>query len=515
MRNAVWLPLVLAFACTKHNPEACCSTADQCSSYGLSGITPCDGTDVCNSTGACVAPQCMTNADCSGATPLCVNQICVAPQCTTNADCTDQTMPFCENDVCVAACGSDGDCTSMAGLPYCATNGACVGCLDDAACAAQAPVCDSTTNACRGCQKDSECTGGVCVEATGACTVDANVIFVASFGNDTGTCTAEAPCGTLAFALPLVTATRNVIHINTSDFDPGSASIALTQSVIIDGFETGTTLVDGGVAPRFSLTQSATDITLENLTIDGGSAVNVGAGVALTLFSDTFSGLVQITSGAVAANSVTFTNGGEVISCSSGTLTIDKSTFTNSYLDSTNCTLTVQHTKFDEANDDSIGATGGLVTVQNNLFVEANDIADLAYVTGGAPGSTVRFNTFVNTSGIASDGTALQCDSTIDVTSNIFAYGTQHPHSYNPVCPTQDSLYDTVALPQYTTGSGDKVGDSSTFFADLANKDFHLGSGSPALMSAETGLPVMDDYVGDPRPNPTGSTPDMGAYEAP
>ena len=276
----------VAFACTKHNPEACCSTADQCSSYGLSGITACEGTQVCNSTGACVAPQCTTNADCTDSTmPLCVNQICVAPQCTTNADCTDQTMPFCENDVCVAACGSDGDCTSMAGAPYCATSGACVGCIDDTQCTAQAPVCDSTSNACRGCQKDSECTGGVCVEATGTCTADANVIYVASFGMDTGTCTAEAPCASLAFALPLVTATRNVIHINTSDFDLGTAPVAIGESVIIDGIGT-TVRVDGSAAPYwFSMTTPTTNITLENSTINGGSAVNVGAGVALTLFS--------------------------------------------------------------------------------------------------------------------------------------------------------------------------------------------------------------------------------------
>ena len=82
-------------------------------------------------------------------------------------------------------------------------------------------------------------------------------------------------------------------------------------------------------------------------------------------------------------------------------------------------------------------------------------------------------------------------------------------------------MYDPVLalrhrpLPQYTMGSNDKVADISTVFADLANKDFHLGSGSPALGSAEPGLPVSDDYEGNPRPNPVGSMPDMGAYEAP
>ena len=109
MRNIVWLSLVLAVACTKHNPEACCSTPDQCTSFGLSGVTPCEGNQVCDTTGTCVAPQCTTSTDCTDPSmPSCENGFCVA-MCGSDADCST-SAPFCENHVCVAACGSDADC---------------------------------------------------------------------------------------------------------------------------------------------------------------------------------------------------------------------------------------------------------------------------------------------------------------------------------------------------------------------------------------------------------------------
>jgi hypothetical protein len=170
MRKFVLIPFVVLLACTKHNPESCCSTPDQCTSFELPGITPCESGQVCDMTGTCVKPQ-----------------------CTTSADCTDAAMPFCENQLCVAACGSDADCTSMTGKPYCAASGACVACLDDAACTAQAPVCDGSANACRGCEKDSECAGGICLESNGTCADPANALYVSDTGSDSGNCPVTAP----------------------------------------------------------------------------------------------------------------------------------------------------------------------------------------------------------------------------------------------------------------------------------------------------------------------------------
>jgi hypothetical protein len=75
------------------------------------------------------------------------------------------------------------------------------------------------------------------------------------------------------------------------------------------------------------------------------------------------------------------------------------------------------------------------------------------------------------------------------------------------------SLVDAVAGLQ--PGTGNHVGDAATFFVDLANLDLHLAANSPAKGIAEMGLPVTTDIDGAPRPDPGGSAPDVGAYEAP
>jgi hypothetical protein len=45
----VWLLLLVAAACTRHNPASCCSTQQQCDSFGLKQITGCASGKVCAS----------------------------------------------------------------------------------------------------------------------------------------------------------------------------------------------------------------------------------------------------------------------------------------------------------------------------------------------------------------------------------------------------------------------------------------------------------------------------------
>jgi hypothetical protein len=88
------------------------------------------------------------------------------------------------------------------------------------------------------------------------------------------------------------------------------------------------------------------------------------------------------------------------------------------------------------------------------------------------------------------------------------------PHGTS-VCSARYSLYDASARPQQTAGVGNRVADGLTFFADQANRDFHLAPASPAREGAELGTGVARDLEGRPRPRPVGSLPDMGAFEAP
>jgi len=62
---------LMVAACGKPNPDACCTTADDCLKYGFSGITSCSDDLVCNANGTCVVPQCHASADCNDPAQIC------------------------------------------------------------------------------------------------------------------------------------------------------------------------------------------------------------------------------------------------------------------------------------------------------------------------------------------------------------------------------------------------------------------------------------------------------------
>jgi hypothetical protein len=73
------LALAVSIGCSQPNPQACCTTADQCLMFGLGGITNCDSDHVCSMEGNCVAPTlCKVDADCNDASMVCnMNGQCV------------------------------------------------------------------------------------------------------------------------------------------------------------------------------------------------------------------------------------------------------------------------------------------------------------------------------------------------------------------------------------------------------------------------------------------------------
>lgn len=83
----------------------------------------CDGLAVCNNNGSCVAPECVTSADCR-----------------------DVDRPLCSNMICVGTCTDDSQCS--AATPHCGPAGACVECTESGQCPSGAPVCDQPTNTC-------------------------------------------------------------------------------------------------------------------------------------------------------------------------------------------------------------------------------------------------------------------------------------------------------------------------------------------------------------------------------
>src|SRR5262249_46769535 len=150
-----------------------------------------------------------------------------------------------------------------------------------------------------------------------------------------------------------------------------------------------------------------------------------------------------------------------------------------------------------------------LARIEDNVF-STNDSTALGVSITAQTGSTVRFNTFYNASGVDQGAHAIDCGatSTTTVTSNIVAW-----HSSMPAkCQTQYSLYDQVGGSQ--PGTSNRSDEVSTFFVNVAGGDFHLAANSPALAHGEPGL-LSTDLDGNSRPSPQGSAPDMGAYESP
>lgn len=484
MRRVLLLLLALA-GCTKPNKDFCCASEAQCAALGSDELRPCQ-----------------SGLACSAGT-------CVAKECDTSADCTDPAKPVCILDLCEAKCESNADCDGLADRPLCASDGVCVGCIDSTQCPADQNICDAEDRTCRGCENDDECPGGVCIESSGICVADAAVVFVSSVGADSGTCTRTAPCASLGFGFQRVNASRPVMHLIGGKLNV-NATVALTAPVIIDG--TNNMLTAPATGAIFAVANSA-HAALENIMLGtaNGAVLTVQGGGSVELYSMTLSGSgITVANGGFAATASTFASSG--VACSNGgTVTVEASTLSRSGIDGTGCAITVQRNHFDDVTGHAVFVDGGSVLVENNVLTTLSEFVDMMHAGGGAPGSTIRFNTFVNNSSVLQSPVAIDCDASIAVTSNLFAYNSTNPIS-GAGCVAHASLFDVPGA--VDAGAGDFSGDVGLFFVDRAAGDLHLAAQSPALERAEPGL-VTVDLDGHPRPDPSGSAPDIGAFESP
>ena len=165
--------------CADTNPcttEAC--VANNCALFAVEPGTPgmCSGANVCSGpmgtpVNTCV--ECVTDAQCSGATPLCntASNACVA---------------------CMGDFGADGLACPME-APLCTTGGACIRCTSNADCAGNAsgPLCDLMTGSCgTACNGDTDCTGDAWCTASRVCSPTVpNGMPVPEVGPANGMCT--------------------------------------------------------------------------------------------------------------------------------------------------------------------------------------------------------------------------------------------------------------------------------------------------------------------------------------
>jgi hypothetical protein len=474
----------------KPNPNVCCETEAQCEKVGAHELRPCEVGQAC-SDGTCVASQCNVSSDCPAENPICMDNLCIG-SCATDDQCAGTDRPFCDA-------------------------GVCVGCRSPLDCSGDTAICDQEEHECRGCVADDECASGVCIEFEATCAMPDQILYVKQFGADTGTCTASAPCATLNYAAQQVTATRNVIRV----LGGGGASATVTTSmpVVFDG--SGTTLsrlVDG---PLFRVTSATT--TIEgfsiNSTVPDMETIAVTGGTLRMTNTSLNRALVTATNGGLELEAVKVSGpslGASLLRCQNGAASISRSEFHDAWLDSSNCLFSFQRNRVD-GGDQLINVQGGKITVENNLFVQQKELGDSTGFGATLTGSVIRFNTFVNVSGVISDGVAIACDGTQEVSNNIFAYQSMHPlngYGVSFTCPVTHSLFDGAALPEQREGEGNIVSEFALIFSNVSAKDFHLAATSPAKGVGQANLSNVD-FDGNPRPLPAGTNPDVGCYEGP
>src|ERR1051325_9038185 len=86
LRLVIGASVGLGWACTKPNPEACCTSEVDCAVFGLPDVTLCgDGLKCENHT--CATADCNVDAECGGEHPVCVLGVCV--DCDATHACPD------------------------------------------------------------------------------------------------------------------------------------------------------------------------------------------------------------------------------------------------------------------------------------------------------------------------------------------------------------------------------------------------------------------------------------------
>jgi hypothetical protein len=428
-----------------------------------------------------------------------------------------------------------GPCTNSsqcsAPLAVCAPEGVCVACVVSSDCSAPTePVCDAQAHACRGCAKDSECaTGDVCIESDGRCVAAVDAAFVTMNGNDSGNCTRVAPCAGIPYAISQLGA-RKTIHVLGGSLDTATLVLADVGTLTIDGEDT--TLFAGNTAATLII-RGNSDVTVEGFRINvpGTSPTGVdtaaiavtGAMVKATLDRLDFggSGGTAISASLGATWTLSHSHVGSLSTSNTYTIASNnaKTTIFDNTLEMTIVTeanggaLTVARNRFESTRDGSVQASSGILVMQNNLIIHREGFNDSILANALSPGSIIRFNTVVNTTAASSDGAALSCDSTVQVTSNIFAYNSMHPIT-GQSCQTRYSVFDDVAL--NSAGTGNHVAGLDAIFVDRQGGNYHLSATSVARKAAEPGQDMVNlDFDGNPRPNPSGTNADCGAFEAP
>ncbi len=393
----------------------------------------------------------------------------------------EQVPPTCVDEV---GPGADGSVDVPSDTPMPCTSG----CTSPTA-----PVCDTSRGTCRGCIADSECPGA-CHELTGACTTEAQTLYVAPLGVD-GTCSKLMPCRTIGAAINQASATRKLVAVADGTY---SDSFSIKNDAIISGTDrlpAGATLSvptgAGGLQADASTTSVIEGVTIAKTNNDG--MVNRGTlTVSRVLISEAGRNGLDNRGG-----TLTVLDSRVVLSASTGISS-------NNELHVERCIV------FDNTGTGIIA--NGSFTILNTI------IASNGTMSGPSPGgvklspvvgdtTVFRFNTLSENDVAPGGVTGIQCDAAVMLESSIFAdVDGLITTEYGGMCSARYSMFDAMPL----SGMGNFAGNP--MFVN-ASTDFHLAAGSPAIDKADPAATESLDVDGEARP--AGMARDIGADERP
>lgn len=346
-------------------------------------------------------------------------------------------------------------------------------------CPAEAPICDVTTDACRGCRLDTECPSGACGD-DGACVAEAAIVYLHPDGQNVAPCSRSAPCRGVELAIRQTSDARNHLvmapgiytedNLGTINVDPTNT---LASSIHLHGGGAKLTSNDAEILFDIRLATSIRDLEIEY------AATAIYALAEASLERVRIAAPVGVQGSSLKARDVSFQTTSIAIEVD-GVLDLDRITISG-------------------------GASGirtsspTSIQIANLLVFGTSDVAlDLQAGTG-----VVSFATIVDSGINSTSASGISCLSQGPAirSSIIWTPGALRP----PVTGTC-SLASTIAGPIGVVGAMNV--DPS--FVNPQVRDYHLNLNSPARDMVDSGPPT--DFEGDPRPR--GLRFDIGADEA-
>jgi hypothetical protein len=481
MRAFIPLLLVVVVACTRPNPNRCCTDEADCIAKDIP-----------------VGNTCEPGLLCRG------NQ-CISQPCSNPSQC-DDAAPYCVADLCAESCAEDAHCPGFAESAaelFC-VGGDCVTCRDSADCGDETPVCES--GGCRACASHDECGSQVC--EAGHCVASTKIAYAKPDGSTTSSCTQPDPC-TMERALYVIDVTRNVIKLL-----PGTYSLAVPEDLQW-GFRGAFELSVYGPATL------ASPISMDRPPMPGALRLRDLSSTSL-IYCDGIDSVLDLDRVTVThpydeyASSLIVSSYCRVWIRNSEIRTVGKPTAAL-YITGINGTAHY-HAVIERS---TLVATGGPAGTFNVIAVGINagvQITNSVLIGGSqyyptvkfhndaAPSSFIRFSTLWGTAQHCEDGTL----PLMTVQNSIIA-NTSANAPADLIAGNRCTFANNLVKPQSTAIGTNNLRNLDPRFADTAAGDFHLIMGSPAIDKADPGATEPVDFDGTPRPQ--GAARDIGAFE--